>query len=63
MLLAVLGLLLFAGAVALFWALLPSRGQVNRWATMPILESVLPLLIIGGGAIGLSLIFSIFVRT
>ena len=41
--LALVGILLIAAAVVVLRAMLPKNGQVNRLATAPALESVIPL--------------------
>ncbi len=56
MLAALVGILMIGGSGWLLWALLPREGVLNRYATMPVLESLLPLAIVGGFAVGLSLI-------
>jgi hypothetical protein len=56
MLAALIGIAIVAASAALLWLLLPKNGVLNRWATAPILESVLPLTIVGGFAIGLCLV-------
>jgi hypothetical protein len=56
MLLVLSGLVLFAAAVAMLWRFKPREGQVNRWVTMPILQSTIPITITAGAALGLAMI-------
>lgn len=62
MMLVFVGFIVIGAAVALLWWLLPSDGKVNRWAAMPVLESVFPLSIVAGLAVGLALMLSILAR-
>jgi hypothetical protein len=50
------GLLMMGAAGLLFWWLLPKGGTLNRWATMPVIESALPIMIVAGFAVCLCLI-------
>jgi hypothetical protein len=59
MILVLIGIAMLAAAIALLWVMLPKDGQLHRLATAPVLESVIPLTIVTGIAIGLALIFSI----
>jgi uncharacterized membrane protein len=56
-----IGIVILAGSIALFWWLLPTEGKISRWATMPVLESALPLTVVGGIAIGISLMLTILI--
>ena len=55
-----IGLVLFAGAAALFWYLLPTEGRLHPLATAPVLESLLPIAIIVGFAAGLAMMLGFF---
>jgi hypothetical protein len=59
MILLVVGIAMVTGAIGLLWVMLPKDGQPHRLATAPVLESVIPLTIVTGFAVGLALIFSI----
>lgn len=54
----IVGLLIVVGSIGLLWVMLPTNGKLSRLATTPILESILPLVIVSGFAVGLALIFS-----
>jgi hypothetical protein len=55
---ALAGIVFLAASAAAFWRLLPADGRVHRLATMPVIESLLPLAIVGGFAIGVALVFA-----
>jgi hypothetical protein len=40
------------------WGLLPANGQVHRLATTPFVESIIPLAIVAGFAVGTALVFA-----
>jgi hypothetical protein len=49
--------ILFAGAGGTgLWYLMPRNGQVHRLARQPLLDSLLPILIVSAFAIGVALI-------
>ena len=50
------------GAGRALWFMVPKDGRINRLATMPVLESVIPLAIVGGFAVGLGFILAVFVK-
>jgi hypothetical protein len=52
---SILGLAISGSAIWMFWALLPRQGTPHRLATLPVLESILPLTIVGGLAIGVAM--------
>jgi hypothetical protein len=56
----VMGVILISACFSLLWFTLPNR-QLNRLATMPVMETVIPLGIIGGIAVGLGLIVATFI--
>jgi hypothetical protein len=56
MLPALVGIAIIVASATLLWWLLPRNGVLNRLATAPVLESVLPLSIVGGFAVGLCLV-------
>jgi hypothetical protein len=60
MFLAGTGVVIAIASTALFWWLLPTGDKINRWATMPILESVLPILVVVGWAMGIAFLLSVF---
>ena len=57
-----IGVLIVAASIAAFLALLPKDGKVHRLATAPILESIIPLGIVAGLAVGTALTLSGLVR-
>lgn len=54
--LVVAGLIFIALAVALMAYCRPHRGRPSRFATMPVLDSLIPLLVTSGVALGLAMI-------
>jgi len=57
---ALVGLVMMAGAAAALWALLPKDGKTSWAATAPVIQDVFPLGIVAAFAVGLLLIiFSI----
>jgi hypothetical protein len=52
------GLVILAAAIAGLWFMLPRNGVVVRAATMPFVESLIPIGIISGIACGIALIFA-----
>jgi hypothetical protein len=58
--LAILGLLVAGASAWAFWYLLPRNGQVHWMVTAPVLESILPLGLITGFALGVTMFISIF---
>jgi hypothetical protein len=54
----ILGALIITGCVAWFWYLLPAEGRVNPVATLPVLESVIPITITGGIAVGFAFVLA-----
>ncbi|OCK59225.1 hypothetical protein LMTR3_06545 [Bradyrhizobium sp. LMTR 3] len=56
---AIAGPILIIGAAVLLWYMLPKQGRPHRWATAPVLQSLIPTVIVGMFATGLVLtIFS-----
>ena len=58
---ALAGAIILAASIGGLRAMLPKDGQVHRWATAVVLESVIPLSIVTAFVIGVALIFSSFV--
>jgi hypothetical protein len=58
--LAILGIAIAGVSAWTFWYLLPRDGKVSWIVTAPVLESILPLGLIGGFALGVAMIMSIF---
>jgi hypothetical protein len=58
MLAALFGIILVGTSVIGFWLMLPKDGLVRPVATMPVLESVIPLLIIASFFVGAGFIFA-----
>jgi len=56
MLLLLGGVVLFAAAITLLWYFKPREGRVNRWVTMPVLQSTIPITITSAAALGLAMI-------
>ena len=54
----IVGIVFIAASVGALWRLLPSEGRLHPLATAPVLESVIPICIVGGFAIGMALIFA-----
>jgi len=52
------GLVILGGAIAALRYMLPRNGVTVRAATMPVLESVIPIGIIAGIAVGIALMFA-----
>ena len=52
------GAVLFGAGAAGLWHLLPRNGRVHPLATMPFLESMIPIAIVSVSAIGLALIIA-----
>lgn len=59
--LGILGLLITGASAWTFWYLLPNNGQVHRIATMPLLDYLVPVSLISGFAIGITLLISAFI--
>jgi hypothetical protein len=55
---AIIGLLFIVASAAAFWRLLPTDGKIHRLATTSFLESIIPICIVAGFAIGAALIFA-----
>lgn len=55
---AIIGFIVTAASGGLLWRMLPSDGKLHRLATMPILDSMIPVGIVGGLAVGVSLLFA-----
>jgi hypothetical protein len=53
-----LGLIVLAGAGAGFWVLQPREGVVHPLVVMPVLESLVPLGIVAGFALGAAMILA-----
>lgn len=62
MIAALIGVLIVAASIAVFLMLLPKNGKVYRLATAPVLESIIPLGIVAGFAVGTALTLSGLVR-
>jgi uncharacterized membrane protein YedE/YeeE len=56
----ILGALLIGFSAWSFWRLLPRDGKVHWVVTAPYLESFLPLMIISGFSIGITMVMSMF---
>jgi len=54
----IVGLLFVAASFALLWRLLPVNGKIHRLADAPFLESIIPIGIVSGFAIGVALLFA-----
>ena len=55
---AIVGIVFIVASCAVFWRLLPTNGKLHRLATAPFLESIIPISIVAGFAIGVALIFA-----
>jgi hypothetical protein len=55
---AIIGILFIVVSCGALWRLLPTEGKVHRLATMPFLESIIPICIVGGFAVGAALVFA-----
>ena len=55
---AIAGIVFMVASGALFWRLLPTDGKVHRLATAPFIESIIPLGIVAGFAVGAALVFA-----
>jgi len=55
---ALIGIVFMIASGAAFWQLLPTNGRIHWLATAPFLESIIPLCIVSGFAIGLALVFA-----
>jgi hypothetical protein len=55
---ALVGIAFMIASGAAFWRLLPTNGKVHRLATAPFIESIIPIGIVAGFAIGAALIFA-----
>lgn len=55
---AIVGFIVTGASGGLLWRMLPKNGKPHRFATAPILDSIIPVGIIGGLAVGVSLLFS-----
>ena len=62
MIAALIGVLIVAASIAVFLMLLPKNEKVHRLATAPVLESIIPLGIVAGFAVGTALTLSGLVR-
>lgn len=60
MMLAFVGLILTAVSAVGFWQMLPKNGNVHRLATVPVLDSLIPLGIISGFALGVGALVAAF---
>lgn len=60
MMLAFVGLILTAVSAVVFWQMLPKNGNVHRLATVPLLDSLIPLGIISGFALGVGALVAAF---
>jgi len=58
--LAILGLLITGVSGGTFWYLLPKNGEVHRLVTMPFLDQLLPVTLVSGLAIGITMLISGF---
>ncbi len=58
--LGILGLLITCVSAGTFWYLLPKNGQVHRIVTMPGLDQLLPVSLVSGFAIGVTMFISAF---
>jgi hypothetical protein len=57
---AIIGIAFMAASVTVLWRLLPTEGKVHRLATAPFIESIVPIGIVAGLAIGAALVFAGF---
>lgn len=55
---AIAGIVFIIASCAVLWRLLPTNGKVHRLATAPFLESIIPICIVAGFAIGVALVFA-----
>jgi hypothetical protein len=55
---AIIGIVFIIVSGASFWRLLPTNGKIHRLATAPFLESIIPICIVAGFAIGVALVFA-----
>lgn len=54
----IVGLFFVAASGALLWRLLPVDGKIHRLAQAPFLESIIPIGIVSGFAVGVALILA-----
>jgi hypothetical protein len=55
---SIVGIVIIAASGAALWRMLPTNAKVHRLATMPFVESVIPIGIVAGFAIGAALVFA-----
>lgn len=58
--LGILGLLITGVSAGAFWYLLPKNGEVHPIVTMPFLDQLLPVSLVSGLAIGITMFISAF---
>jgi hypothetical protein len=58
MLAFVVGVILLGGSILAFWSLRPRDGVPNPWAVMPVLDTLIPLGLTTGLALGAGLLVS-----
>ena len=54
---AIWGVILIVTSLALLWVMMPKEGRVHPLATQPVLDSGIPLTIVGSGVAGVGFIF------
>jgi hypothetical protein len=52
------GPILLVATAVLLWYMLPKHGRTNRWATAPVLQALIPIVIVS--MFGIGLILTIF---
>ena len=52
------GLVLVIVSVAVFWYFMPKRGRRNRLLDLPFVESLVPLAVVSGIALGVTMALS-----
>lgn len=60
--LAAFGAVLFCASVALLWFIRPRKGREHRLLAMPVLQTVIPIGIVAGLALGFALILAGILR-
>jgi hypothetical protein len=60
--LAILGLMIVAATVMVFWRLSPKDGKIHPLVTVPVLESLIPIGLITGLSFGLVMMATIFMK-
>ena len=55
---AIVGLAFVIASAGLFWRVLPVNGKPHRLARMPVVESIMPIGVVAGFAVGVALMFA-----